>query len=130
MRPADLRDAELETLIKAALHSAEQVEVQSEVEAVRGDRSSFRSAVITDAGTLTELASLFRVGEDRAATRYDQYPGMDYVRVTFTGPYKPDFQYTGNGSIYIYPNRRAQVCEAFSRRLADTAGITYQPIEP
>ncbi len=129
MRPADLRDAELETLIKAALGSAEQVEVQSEVEAVRGDRSSFRSAVITDAGTLTELASLFRVGEDRAATRYDQYPGMDYVRVTFTGPYKPDFIYTSNRTISIHP-RSAQVCEAFTRRLADTAGITYQPIDP
>ncbi|HET6880761.1 MAG TPA: hypothetical protein VFI31_11435 [Pirellulales bacterium] len=85
--PGDqLRDGELEQLIRAAFLSASSVRIRSE---------TAPSITVTDPNQLADLANEFGVGFDKAELPMYRHPGLEYTRLTFDGPYNPEFVFTG-----------------------------------
>lgn len=80
LRPNDLRDLEIECLIRAAFANATAVAIQSE---------AAPSITVTDRQVLDDLAKQFAVGFDSEPLPMYRHPGLEYTRLTFEGPYSP-----------------------------------------
>lgn len=78
--PNELRDAEIECLIRAAFRKATAVAIQSE---------AAPSITINDPQVLNDLAKQFAVGFDAEPLPMYRHPGLEYTRLTFEGPYAP-----------------------------------------
>ena len=85
--PNELRDAEIECLIRAAFANVTAVAIQSE---------AAPSITITDPQVLNDLAEQFAVGFDSEPLPMYRHPGLEYTTLTFEGPYAPPlFVFTG-----------------------------------
>ena len=124
MSLTDLRDSEMETLIRAAFRSAGRVEIHWEGRDAKGKRIC-PSMSIADRAALDEFADNFKAGWDKRPTYYRPYPGIDYLKVEFVGPFNPASTYTGTDRVYVYGGRQIEVATPFTRKLADIVGIAY-----
>jgi hypothetical protein len=115
-----LRDAEVETLIRAAFRNAKEISIQSEG---RPGRVKARSVTITDPMTLNRLADSFALGRDEYRPPEYPYPGVMYATVRFSGPYQPDFTFTSDAGIYIYSGRSVDIKSSFGKVVGDLLGL-------
>ena len=139
----ELRDGELETLVRAAFRNATSVHIETE----QHPRRPTRAATITERDELDELAELFVVGGGGPQLPLYGYPGLTYVRVTFDGPYRPDFSFTSDRRIHVLDgsvihsihnvddirSRSAIIHTAFSKQIADLLKleeVERQPAAP
>lgn len=84
----DLRNAEVETLLRAAFRNARKVTITTEMP----ENQPLRTVVVEDQTTLNELADIFYVGRDQVRPGF-RHPGTTYVQVEIDGPYRPDFNF-------------------------------------
>lgn len=120
--PNELRDAEIECLIRAALANATAVTIDSKV-------------TLTDPQVLKDLAKQFAVGFDSDPLPTYRYPGLEftnrgleYARLTFNGPYEPQLEFTGQKRMWLRgakpgEGRDFDVCTPFCRSIAELVGL-------
>jgi hypothetical protein len=134
MRPDELRDTEIETLIRAAFRNADQVVLRA-----GSNRDNSRQVVVTDRATLDELAGSFALGRnDNETLPHYRSPGLTYARVTFEGSYPADFQFTDDTVIWLYGQRgnpgarhELEVRTVFSKSIRDALRLgDEQPPTP
>ncbi len=125
-----LREREIETLVSAAFRNATKVTIQSEVpvadlDTVLGkdpktDRMH-RSLTLVDREAIDSLAANFRAREanEPLPPIYAPYPGVEYVWVTFEGPYRPDFTFAGSYDLYVFNKGSMMVGTPFVRKIAE-----------
>lgn len=80
LRVNDLRDSEIECLVRAALANATAVTIQSE---------AAPSITVTDPQVLSDLAKQFTIGFDSEPLPMYRHPGLEYTWLWFEGPYTP-----------------------------------------
>jgi hypothetical protein len=135
MPKAKLRDREVETLMRAAFRNAEKINIQWTDHAKDYGPEAYPTISIDGKAVLAELADSFHVGWEGEFTDYrPYYPSSMYLRVTFAGPYKPDFTLTEDHDILIFGGkddgswRSVEVSMAFVRKIAAVIGIGYKPV--
>jgi hypothetical protein len=126
MRPSELRDTEIETLVRAAFQNAEQVILRA-----GSNKDNGRHVVVNDRIVLRELAECFAVGSDDGQLPRYRNPGLTYVRATFEGPYRADFEFTEDKAIFLFGNpgipgsrHGLAVRTDFAKKIADTLGLS------
>ncbi|HJT33770.1 MAG TPA: hypothetical protein VJ783_17115 [Pirellulales bacterium] len=123
LRPNDLRDSEIECLIRAAFAKASAVAIECE----RGP-----SITVTDPKVLNNLAEQFAVGVDPGPRTTYRHPRLEYTRLTFDGPYPLRLVFAGEERVLLMgdePNdyRFFYVRNRFCLALADLLGL--KPVE-
>lgn len=122
----NLRDSELETLVRAAFRNAAELRIDYE-----GSPSTARAryVIITDHETLDRLAMVFALGTDEFQLPPYPYPGMMYTRVRLDGSHQLDFVFTSPKDIFFYSapdavgSPRRTVRTQFAKALADELGL-------
>lgn len=119
LRPNDLRDAELESLIRAALANATALSIEGE---------AAPSITITDPQVLKNLADQFAVGVDPGPRTMYLHPRLEYTRLTFEGPYPLRLFFAGEDQLDLSGNqpddyRFFYVRNRFCLALADLLGL-------
>ena len=117
--PKELRDAEIECLVRAAFRAARSVHIKSEAVA---------SITVTDPTVLGALADRFAVGSDDERLPMYRHPGLESTDITFDGPYTPRLGFTGPKEVMLMSDRpgqwaRFRVRTKFARALADLLGL-------
>ena len=135
MPKAKLRDREVETLMRAAFRNAQKIDMQWADHTNDSGPEAYPTISIDDKAVLAKLADSFQVGWEGDFMDYrPYYPSSMYLRVTFAGPYKPDFTLTNDHEILIFSGkgdgslRSIEVSTAFVRKIADVIGIGYKPV--
>jgi hypothetical protein len=124
-----LREREIETLISAAFRNATKVTIQSEVPVVDPNVNlgknpktdpMGRSLTLIDRDAIDGLAVSFRARDanEPLPPMYAPYPGVEYVWVTFEGPYRPDFTFAGGCRLLVFGKGSMMVGTPFVRKIA------------
>lgn len=122
----ELRDREVETLVRAAFQRAESVELSTGVKTPSGEYRPH--VIVNDRETLDGLADCFTVGNADgyasvfAALPYP-HPGMEYTTVKFRGPYRPDFTFVDQTRISVFHGTHVDVATRFAQKLALPLGL-------
>ncbi|MBX9789787.1 MAG: hypothetical protein K2Y37_12790 [Pirellulales bacterium] len=113
----ELRDSELETLVRAAFQNAIRVNLAADT----GHGQTERSVTITDGVALADLAQKFAIGPDHERLPFYEYPGITYTRVTIDGRFESAFSFSSENSIYVHGThgRFLRVRTAFAMKIAD-----------
>jgi hypothetical protein len=99
----ELRDSEIETLIRSALRNADRVIVNGWGPQPKGGQE----LVITDRSTLNALAENFSVGRDSGQPKPFFCPKLAYSTVRCQGAIEPILHFADEQMIYIWYSRRA-----------------------
>ena len=128
MRPEDLRESEVSRLVLAAIQSSTTLEIQSEVEDPSG---KYRVVRVASPAELARLATSWADGRtiENAPSFYLPYPGMEYVRLSFNGPYRPKLSFHGVREAWVGPGHmpRVRVSDAFTRDVAAILQLQAPP---
>jgi hypothetical protein len=113
--PNELRDAEVECLVRAAFADARSVRVRSE---------AVPSITISDREIIGRLSEEFAVGYDAEQLPMYRHPGLEYTAITFEGKEAPTICFTGPNDAMLLASepgrfRRFGVRARFARLLAD-----------
>lgn len=115
----ELRDGEIERLVRAAFMEAKSAHIKSE---------AARSITVSDQAILRRLAEHFAIGHDDEQLPMYQHPGLEYTVVTFDGPYTPQLAFTGPKDAMLMSDKpgpwpRFRMHAKFGRTLADLLGL-------
>jgi hypothetical protein len=119
MPPKELRDVEIECLVRAAFKEARSAQIKSE---------AAPSITVTDPAVLRALADQFAVGSDDEQLPMYRHPGLEYTWITFDGPHTPELVFTGPKDVMLVSGKTRQwhhlyVRTKFARALADLLGL-------
>lgn len=115
LAPDELRDAEVECLVRAMLAGARSIHIKSE---------AAPSITVSDPATLRRLSNEFAVGYDAEQLSLYRHPGLEYTLITFDGRDDPKIGFTGPKSAMLMSGepgnfRHFGVRTKFARLLAD-----------
>jgi hypothetical protein len=118
--PGELRDAEIERLVRAAFANARSAHIKSE---------AAPSITVTDPKVLEGLSSQFAVGSDSQELPMYRHPGLEYTVVTFNGPYTPRIGFTGPKDAMLMSDKPGRwrhfgVRTKFALALANVLGLS------
>lgn len=121
--PSELRDAEVERLVRAAFAGARSVHVQSE---------AAPSIDVSDPAILRRLSQEFAVGRDAEQLPMYRHPGLEYTVLTFDGGDEVRILFTGPKEAMLMRDRpehfrRFDVHTKFARSLADLLRLETVP---
>ncbi|HEV3345213.1 MAG TPA: hypothetical protein VG125_32850 [Pirellulales bacterium] len=119
MPPEELRDVEIECLVRAAFREARSAHIKSE---------AAPSITVTDPVVLGALCDQFAVGCDDEQLPMYRHPGLTYTWITFDGPYTPELVFKGPKDVALVSGKPRQwhhlyVRTKFGRALADLLGL-------
>lgn len=124
--PDELRDAEVECLIRAAFANARSVHIHSE---------AAPSITVRNAAILSRLSKEFAVGHDAKQLPMYRHPGLEYTVITFDGQFTPRIGLTGPKDAMLMVGkpghwRNFGVRTKFAQSLAELLGLELAEQQP
>lgn len=121
--PIELRDSEVEHLVRAAFSGTRSVHIESE---------AAPSIDVSDPAILRRLSHEFAVGRDAEQLPMYRHPGLEYTILTFAGNDDVSIRFTGPKEAVLMgagPGRfrRFDVRTQFAKSLADLLRLELAP---